>query len=557
MTLPFSLPDFHVTESRIVDDRVLIIAISQRTMAACPACQQESSRIHSWYIRSPHDLPVCGERVQLQLHVRRFRCLNPACQKATFAERLPKVVAFASRKTVRLRTLADVFALLVGGELGSHLFSHLGIQMSPDTLLRQIHRTNSPMVPTPKILGVDDFAFRKGNRYGTLLIDWERHQPIDLLPDRTASTLATWLRAHPGVQWISRDRSGEYARGATEGAPLARQVVDRWHLQKNWREMLERAFHRVYSQLQRHVVPDTAAPYPRLPRERSSNERQSQQDARARRKTRYDEVNALFQQQLPIARIASQLHLTRTTVYKYVAAETFPERAPRAPSGSGRSILSPYKSYLRRRTEQGCLNGQHLYREICDQGYVGSYKTVLRWLQSQGLLPRRQGEQQPETLNGTMEHQGTTIPDENQTPHILLSEPLRSARSLSWLLMNDPAELDAADHQMLTCIRQEPAVETMYRLTQHVRQLLKERQADQLEAWLGICADCGIPEIEAFALGIRRDFSAVQAAFQFPYSNGPTEGLVNRLKLIKRSMYGRGSFELLRQRVLRYATCYG
>ncbi|WP_220191464.1 ISL3 family transposase, partial [Ktedonospora formicarum] len=385
VALPFSLLGFQITDITAYDDRALIAAQSQSSTAICPSCHQASSRMHSWYTRSPQDLPLTGLLVQLKLQVRRFRCLNPSCQKATFAERLPQVVAFASRQTVRLMIVADVFALLVGGELGSRLLTHLGTQLSPDTLLRRVRRASPPPFETPTILGVDDFAFRKGRRYGTLLIDWQRHQPIDLLPDRTAETFANWLRAHPGVEWISRDRSGEYARGASEGAPSARQVIDRWHLLKNWREMLERALSRVYARLKERVLPDTSTPYPRLPREQSANERQARQQARDRRKAKYDEVNELFRQGLPILHIARQLHLARMTVYKYVAAEAFPERAPRTSLGSTQSILSPYMSHLRQRIEQGCLNGQQLYREICDQGYSGSYKTVMRWLQTQGL----------------------------------------------------------------------------------------------------------------------------------------------------------------------------
>jgi transposase len=544
---------------------LLISAQSCCPSADCPACHQASSRIHSFYHRSPQDLPISGQRVRLKLRVRRFRCLNPQCPKTTFAERLPKVVPFASRQTTRLSTLVKVFALLVGGELGSRLLAHMGTQLSADALLRRVNGSHPVSFPTPSILGVDDFALRRGRRYGTLLIDWERRQPIDLLADRTAETFAGWLRAHPGIEWISRDRSGEYARGASEGAPSARQVVDRWHLIKNWREMLERALHRLYARLKARSTHEASTPYPRLPREQSANERQARSVSRARRIARYEQVNELFRKGLPILQIARQLHLTRTTVYKYIAAGAFPERAPRSPSGTTRSILDPYVSYLKQRAEQGCANGRQLYREVREQGYSGSYKTVVRWLQAQGLLPRHSLEQEwaekseQNTWGGDL-----AIPSElrfspassDTMKQVTLSDPLPSAQALSWLLVKDPTSLKAEEQQVLAFIEQEPAIETMYLLTKQFSRLLKERQADHLEAWLKICAEAGIPEVAAFAQGVWRDFDAVKAAFQFPYSNGPTEGLINRLKLLKRSMYGRGSFEMLRHRMLSEVSCY-
>ncbi|GHP00796.1 hypothetical protein KSF_108430 [Reticulibacter mediterranei] len=265
----------------------------------------------------------------------------------------------------------------------------------------------------------------------------------------------------------------------------------------------------------------------------------------------------MFQQGLPILQIARQLHLTRTTVYKYIAAEAFPERAPRSKSRSTRSILDPYTSYLRERTEQGCANGQQLYREVRDQGYTGTYKTVMRWLQAQGLLPRHQlgldvkldEEQDADDGLPCSEMMRSSSSTEPAKP-LPFSEPLPSARTLSWLLVKGPTHLKGNEQRTLAFIQQDPSVETISVLTQQFLLLLKERQAEQVEAWLKICAECGIPEIEAFSQGVWRDIDAVKAAFQFPYSNGPTEGFINRLKLLKRSMYGRGSFELLRQRML-------
>jgi len=182
------------------------------------------------------------------LQVRRFRCQNHQCQRQTSAERLPDIPVSA-RQTARLATILASIAVVLSGEAGSRLSEQLSMPVSADSLLRRAKKPSLASLPTPRILAVDDFAFRRGRTYGTLLLDWESHHPVDVLEDRSAETFANWLRAHPGVQVIIRDRSTEYLRGATDGAPSAQQVLDRWHVLKNLREALERFFNRLHPQL--------------------------------------------------------------------------------------------------------------------------------------------------------------------------------------------------------------------------------------------------------------------------------------------------------------------
>src|SRR5712691_2062473 len=218
-SLPFQLPGFAVT--RVVDSetRVVVYASAQQATASCPRCQHPSQSIHSYYSRSPQDLPISGKTVRLVLRVRRFRCQNPACPQRTFAERRPQVVIPYAQHTKRLTVSIAHFGGEVSSEPAARLLGHLGIVVSPDTLLRLTKRTTVEPLAVPEALGIDDFAFRRGHSYGTLLVDLTSHRPVDVLPDRTADTLARWLRAHPGVKYLSRDRSAEYARGASEGAP--------------------------------------------------------------------------------------------------------------------------------------------------------------------------------------------------------------------------------------------------------------------------------------------------------------------------------------------------
>lgn len=247
--IPFSLPGFEVQQVTSIEGQLCITATAISEAAMCPTCGQSSGSIHSRYQRSPSDLPSSGQRVRLNLHVRRFRCHNKACPRQTFAERLPEVVPVSVQRTTRLTVLLNIFAIAVNAQEGSRMLAHLAIPVSGDTLLRMAKQTPVPVIVTPKAVGVDDFALRRGKTYGTLIIDLSTHRPIDLLRERTAETLSQWLREHPGVEMLSRDRSSEYSRGATEGAPHAQQVLDRYHVLTNIREVVKRVVSRKHARL--------------------------------------------------------------------------------------------------------------------------------------------------------------------------------------------------------------------------------------------------------------------------------------------------------------------
>jgi transposase len=435
--------------------------------------------------------------------------------------------------------------------------SHLGILVSPDTLLRLAKQTTEPPLVVPKALGVDDFAFRRGRSYGTLLVDLTSHRPIDVLPDRSADTLARWLRAHPGVEYLSRDRSPEYARGASEGAPMAQQIADRWHILKNLREVLERLLGRVHARLKERYDALAVPIRARNNQRRTKNERLASQVARLRREARYEEVVRLYQQGTPILRIADDLHMSRTTVRKLVSAGAFPERAVLL---RGKSILDPYVAYLKQRLVEGPTNASQLWRALRAQGFSGSYKVVARWLQDQGWQLRKGRFSQASKLQANLgeiiptgsEAAGEQAPVEQTPPaeKTTLREPLESPRHLVWLLLQEPSHLSEAEQEMLVFIRQEQAVDVAYLLAQQFVHLVREHRVEELDAWLSSCASSRLPDLETFALGLQKEVSAIRAAVLLHYSNGPTEGHVNRLKLIKRTMYNRGSFDLLRRRVL-------
>ena len=246
------LPDptsLHLLSIETEGNGITIVVRTTSSEARCSLCEHPSTKVHSHYTRLLADLPWMGSAVHLKLDLRRFFCPNPACQRKIFAERLPNVVAPYARRTLRLHDLMTLISFVVGGEAGRKLAESMKLSTSPATLLRLIHVAQEPSHPTPRVLGVDDFAFRRRRTYGTILIDLEKRVPVDLLPDREADTLAKWLLAHPGVELISRDRGGDYAKGAKEGAPNAKQIADRWHLLKNLSETMQSYFLRKHPQL--------------------------------------------------------------------------------------------------------------------------------------------------------------------------------------------------------------------------------------------------------------------------------------------------------------------
>ena len=249
--IPGFLPNCDIDAVEVNDFKMIVEAHTNQPDAVCPYCGQRSSRIHSYYARTIQDLPISEYSVCLRVRIRRFRCLNPGCCKRTFTERLPQLVASYAHKTLRLSLALQQAGSFLSGEAGARLLEKLRMETSGDTLLRLLRSRQLTSIPTPRMLGVDDWAKRKGRTVGTILVDLERHQVVDLLPDRAADTLAYWLRRHPGVAVIARDCSIEYACGASEGAPDAVQVADRWHLLLNVRQMLERYLSRIYGSLKR------------------------------------------------------------------------------------------------------------------------------------------------------------------------------------------------------------------------------------------------------------------------------------------------------------------
>jgi transposase len=553
--------DLRLDAITLRENLIMLTVTATAEQVNCPQCAQPTAAIHSRYPRRVADLPFTGIRVQLNLQVRKFFCRNPECSRQIFAERLTPFLQVYARRTARLRDALEQLARHLGGEEGARSAAQQGMPISHDTLLRWTRSRPEAAVKAPRVLGVDDWAQRKGHTYGTLLVDLERHQPIDLLPDREADTLAAWLKRHPGVEIISRDRAGAYAEGAARGAPAAQQVADRFHLLQNLRDTMQRLMDRHPTILRQVTMatdqagrlpepastPPTSAPLPETKVTTAALTRLDawRQQSRAQRQARYAEVQALQQGGLSVRAIARQLKMGRHTVQRFLAADTFPERA-RPPHKS--SILDRYVPYLTEQMQAGQTNGMQLWRDLRTQGYSGSRPLVSRWVaQHRDLSPQNAAVPARRKTRGR--------PPRAKSSGSMESVPRLSARRAAWLMVRDPEALD--DDQRLTLARLQqlsPEAQTIYPLAQEFAQMVRTRGGSSLESWLQRAHDSKVRELVSFANGLERDQAAVRAGLTLPYSNGQVEGQINRLKLIKRSMYGRGNFDLLRKRVLRADT---
>jgi transposase len=545
------LPDplcLHLMSLEAEPQSITAVVATTASNAACPGCHCCSEKVHSRYQRQVADLPWMGWRMRLRLHTRRFFCTNPACSQAIFTERLPSVVAPYARHTNRLADALTLIGFALGGEAGKRLSEKLSLHSSPDTLLRLVRAAPEVEQMTPRVLGIDDWSFRRGRKFGTILIDLERRVPVDLLPDREAETLKKWLADHPGIEIISRDRGGAYAEGARTGAPHAQQAADRWHLCKNLSETLEGFLLRKKSALKEALdekgvaenKPTVSEPWHTgLTKHHEEVSLQRHQE----RIERYHKIQELAAKKVNPIDIARQVGMSRQSVYVYLQMDQPPER--RRSSRKKKQLIDPYKPYLIKRWNEGCRSAQQLYSEIQEQGYTGSDTNVRRFLaplRANKGIPRsfKQVEPTPETM---MTHQ-----------EIERRRPPTALQVARWMALPPERRLDWQNTYLERLYQADPVIARTAELVFDFATMLRERQGEQqLDGWLAQAEEQEVAELRSFAHGLRKDYDAVKAGLTLSWSQGQVEGHVNKLKLLKRQMYGRAGFPLLRKRVLQRA----
>jgi transposase len=534
MTHPLlpDLPGFSIEHVTIADGVILVQAQSQRESGACPDCTHLSSRVHSRYQRTLADLPWSGRIVRLVVQVCRFFCQHPSCPRKTFAEPIPELASRYARQTIRLKEVLERLGLALGGEPASRLTVVLGMVCSPDTLLRMLRRLPDDPLEPPRVVSLDDWAWRRGSRYGTIICDLERHRRLDVLPDRDAASAAAWLKRYPSIEIISRDRGGEYAEAARAGAPQAVQVADRFHLSQNLHEAIDQAVRRCYPKIHQLLSPAQAVLLGEdLPLKRDDAAKAATQK---RRMARYERVKVLHEQGYSLAQMAAYLGMKHETVQKYLME---PPRPPVYKPRHGK--LTRYKPYIHQRFfQEGCRNSLQIFREMQQQGYTGGSTIVVNY-----VTQLRQLIGEPSTAGPVMRTKPTP-----------LKAAVPSPREIAWWFCLPVNRLPQKQQDLLLLLREaDSELDELYHLAQTFFRLIRDHSSSQLTPWMDNALESQTPELRSFARGLGRDEIAVRAGLDLPWSQGQTEGQITRLKLIKRQGYGRAKFDLLRQRVLHAA----
>ena len=524
---------------------VRLVVKTRLPKSSCPSCGRHSVKAHSRYQRHLADLPWEGVAAKLALSVRKFFCSNLECRQKIFCERLPALAAPYAHKTIRLNELLTLLGRALGGRPGERMARGMGLQVSPDALIERVRRANVAQIGSVGVLGVDDFAFRRGKKYGTILIDHERRATVDLLPDHEAETLAQWLNARPGVEIVTRDRARACAEAINSGAPEAIQVADRWHIIRNLIEAMEKLLTR-----QHHLVRNAANPIIEIPQPTSlpppdlesspleeATSLRTRFPGRLRKEVieRRDRLGALFQEVIELKQkglstdeIAKRVGKSPRTIRYWIQQGEYRERVRHR-----RSDLDIYFSYLAQRWGEGCHNAMQLRHELQGLGYRESYKSLNNYLHRQNYLRHR------ETPSSTVRPKPQGVRPARQA-RIETLIPTPSPRKALWMLLK-PEELDEKERKMIDHLcHLSPEVKAAQELASSFIAMIRERRVERFDGWICQVVESHIPELKPFAGSLKQDQPAVVAALTNEWSNGMVEGQVNRLKLIKRTMYAGG-----------------
>jgi len=507
------IPACFVMDSVSIENDVAVVAVrASARIARCPFCATTSGRVHSRYTRKISDLPMGGRHVCLSVSVRRFFCDLRTCSRSVFAERFENAAAPRARRTGRLEDLAHSLAIALGGRPAARLAQRLSVEISNDTLLRVVRRRKREEPPAPSIIGIDDWAWRRNFRYGTLICDLERRKTIALLPDREPATAEAWMARQPQITVVARDRGGGYAIATRRALPHAVQVADRWHLMENASQAFLGAVRKSMRQVRAAIGAATINPALLTYAEKL------QYEGYLRREDANEVVLALAEQAIAIKEIVRRTGHSRGLVRKILRGQRSDVFRTR------QSSLEPYLPWLDAQWAAGGRNGAAMWRGLRAQGFRGCLGVVSEW-----AARRKRAER--------------------MDPSALTRTP--SARTIARLLSAERDQLTKSEMVMVAAI--ESGVSTLTEARDVIaafHDLLRRRSLPDLDVWI---ARARASIVAAFANGVTKDRAAVEAAVRSPWSNGQTEGQICKLKLVKRQMFGRGKIDLLQARVIGFA----
>ena len=503
-------PGFVVDGTAVDGGATLITVRPASTGCACPGCGARSERIHSRYQRRLADLPMVGRPVRLVVVARRFHCDGVLCARRIFTERFDAdVLAPWARRTARLDLVVHHLGLALGGRPAASFAKRLKLAVSNDTFLRVVRRRGSPRFVPPTVIGIDDWAWRRNQRYGTIICDLERRKTIALLPDREPATSQAWLAEQPQTGIVARDRGGAYALAAAKALPNAMQVADRWHLMENASEAFLGAVRKSMRQIRAVIGAATINPDLLTAAERIQYEGY----------LRREDANAAILGQAKAG--ATIKEITRRTghgrglvrrVLRGQRSDVFRVRE---------SSLDLYLPRLDAQWAAGRRNGAELWRHLKSEGFRGCLRVVTEWATRRRKAEKADG--------GAL----------SRAP---------SARTIARLMTVGRDDLSKPETITVAAIEGGvPLLVEAREIIAAFQGMIRKKSLADLEPWLER-ARLGL--VASFANGVAKDRKAVSAAITSSWSNGQTEGQITKLKLVKRQMYGRGKIDLLQARVI-------
>ncbi len=538
----FNMPRLNVNNIESRCTSIKIYASIKGKRSQCPSCKKYSNKVHDHYLRTISDLAVFESKTIIALKTRKFKCENSQCNRKVFSEQSPYTTRY-SRRTKRASKVLDTLSIELTGKLGSILSEQLLFKVSRSTIVRIAHNRELPEIIQPKVLGVDDWAYRKGVSYGTILIDMETSRPIDILPSREGKDLKDWLRKYHDVEIVTRDRASSYSSAVNEVCPDAVQVADRFHLLMNLSDALDRYLKNSYTIIKKLITDKTneILDLPDNEIQENTGEGGSNPPSSKHQKVSevkvdqrldiFNKVKELQAKGISKRKISRDLSISRGTVYSYFEQETL---SPRNCSRSTNIDLF-FQIIVARLKSEGFMI-KDIIDEIYELGYSGG---------------RTQAYQ---NINIIKEKLNLYKPDfrEVQKVKIPFVKPL-SSRKLSKYIGSSLSAIENPDEQkyMKTLLDNIPEFKVVRRLVQIFKMMLK-RQKGNIKRWIEFIKNSKykLTGLKTFANGLLRDIKAVENGINLPWSNGAVEGHVNRIKSIKRQMYGRASFELLRKKII-------
>ena len=499
-----------VESETFLNAEIVLTVRAAAGFAVCPLCSAPSRRIHSRYLRHASDLPCSGHCVRLRVVTRRFCCTSPNCPRRIFAERFEEtVLPVRSRRTGRLEGLVHHLGLALGGRPAAAFARRLMLPVSNDTLLRVVRRRARTDAGPLSVIGIDDWAFRRNHCYGTIVCDLERRRIVALLPDREMATIEAWLATHPEIDVVSRDRGGGYGEAAARALPHALQVADRWHLFENasaaFLGAVRKSMQPIKAAIGATIInPDLLTCAERL-----------QYEGYLRREETNAAVMALSNDGVSIKQIVRRTGYSRGLVRQITRGHRTDVFRVRL------STLDAYLPWLDAQWAEGHRKGAELWRRAKARGFHGSARVVSEW-----ATRRRRAEKAPDQSLG-------------KPP---------SARTIARLMTMARDHLSKADSVTVAAIEAGVlALVEARELVARFHTMIRTKTETALDPWI---AEARASLLASFAEGIAKSEAAVRAAITQPWSNGQTEGQVNRLKMVKRQMYGRAKIDLLEARLI-------